>query len=463
MFGMDQANFGQCQNFDDFLEDWCVGAGYGDVSSCSHDSQVGAIKNERWLKSFVDPASTLITLGACAGALLLGPILSSRFGRRLCISAGAGICSLGCLFASYLSLGSVAVFFVGRFVTGFGVGVCTFALPIYNSEISTAAIRGRTGSMFQLNVVIGLFIASVITAFIDDWKMGIMLPGFAGIFVAIAVWFMPESPRYVMAKRGYDAGVVVLKTVRHGDVLPEAEGIWEALEVDKREPKMSMAGLVKDASIRWRTFLACAIMVLQQATGINFFIFYATTILQGLGVDNPLETNCMMNGAHVLGIFVGIYLIDSNSRFGGRRNMLVLAALMMAFPMFIAAMAVTWNWSGVIVVVMTVFYSFSFEVAWGPVPWVYASEIFSNAERDAASGLAVGMEYGANALIVFLTPYLVSWSIKGSLLMFGVINVLIAAFCYMYVTETKGVSVELVPALFAGKVVKKAEGGDVGA
>merc|ERR1711920_1037496 len=204
-------------------------------------------------------------------------------------------------------------------------------------------------------------------------------------------------------------------------------------------------------------------MVLQQFTGINFFIFYATTILQGLGVDNPLATNCMNNGAHVLGIFIGIYLIDSNSRFGGRRNMLVLAALMMAFPMFIAAMAVTWNWSGVIVVVMTVFYSFSFEVAWGPVPWVYASEIFSNAERDAASGLAVGMEYGANALIVFLTPYLVSWSIKGSLIMFGAINMLIAAFCYMYITETKGVPVELVPALFAGKVAKTAEAGDVDA
>merc|ERR1719188_1990489 len=118
-----------------------------------------------------------------------------------------------------------------------------------------------------------------------------------------------------------------------------------------------------------------------------------------------------MNGAHVLGIFLGIYLIDSNSRFGGRRNMLVLAALMMALPMFIAAMAVTWNWSGVIVVVMTILYSFSFEVAWGPVPWVYASEIFSNAERDAANGLAVGMEYGANAVIVFVSPFLVYYKV----------------------------------------------------
>merc|ERR1712187_68215 len=157
------------------------------------------------------------------------------------------------------------------------------------------------------------------------------------------------------------------------------------------------------------------------------------------------------------GIFIGIYLIDSHGRFGGRRNMLVLAALMMACPMFIAAMAVTWNWSGVIVVVMTVFYSFSFEVAWGPVPWVYASEIFSNAERDAASGLAVGMEYGANAVIVFVSPFLVSWSITKSLTMFGIFNVLIATFCFFYATETKGVPVELVPALFGVDRAQKAD------
>lgn len=463
MFGMDQANFGQCQNFDDFLDSWCIGAGYGDASSCSHDSHIGAIKNEQWLKGFVDPASTLITLGAAAGALFLGPVLSSRFGRRFCISAGASICCLGCLFASYLSMRSVAVFFVGRFVTGFGVGVCTFALPIYNSEMSTAGIRGRTGSMFQLNVVIGLFIASLITAFIDDWKIGIMLPGVAGAVVAIAIWFMPESPRYVMAKSGYEAGVSMLRTVRQGNVLPEAEGMWQALEAEKAEPKVHLAGLCKDVSIRWRTFLACAIMVLQQFTGINFFIFYATTILQGLGVRNPLATNCMMNGAHVLGILVGIYLIDSNSKFGGRRNMLILSALMMALPMFIAAMAVTWSWSGVIVVVMVIIYSFSFEVAWGPVPWVYASEIFSQAERDAATGLAVGMEYGANAVIVFITPFLVSWSIKGSLALFGVLNLLIAAFCYQYVTETKGVPVELVPALFTDAGEKTVDVEDVAA
>ena len=45
------------------------------------------------------------------------------------------------------------MFFVGRFITGVGVGISCFALPLYSAEISTASIRGATGSLFQLNVV----------------------------------------------------------------------------------------------------------------------------------------------------------------------------------------------------------------------------------------------------------------------------------------------------------------------
>merc|ERR1712217_853141 len=137
--------------------------------------------------------------------------------------------------------------------------------------------------------------------------------------------------------------------------------------------------------------------------------------------------------------------------------MFILAALAMAVPMLIASIAVAQNLGGGLIVMMVLIYGFGFQVAWGPAPWVYASEIFSNAERDAANGLAVGMEYGANAVIVFISPFLVSWSITKSLTMFGIFNVLIATFCFFYVTETKGIPVELVPALFGIDRAQKAE------
>merc|ERR1712232_318274 len=89
-------------------------------------------------------------------------------------------------------------------------------------------------------------------------------------------------------------------------------------------------------------------------------------------------------------------------------------------------------------------------VAWGPVPWLYAAEIFSNAERDAGMGLAVAVEYGGNVAMVAITPFLIHIGMIPSMLMFAILNLLIAVFCYFYVVETKGVPVELVPALFQG-------------
>merc|ERR1719291_680883 len=126
---------------------------------------------------------------------------------------------LGRMLADFLLVArDVLIFLAGRFFTGFGIGVCCFALPLYNSEMSTPSIRGTTGSLFQLNVALGGMLAATVTFLNNDWRIGMMLPGFAGGVVMLAVWLLPESPRFVMATAGYEAGVSVLSQVRSGDV-----------------------------------------------------------------------------------------------------------------------------------------------------------------------------------------------------------------------------------------------------
>jgi MFS family permease len=195
--------------------------------------------------------------------LMHGPTNTGRMGRRPCIALGSLLCVIGCVLASFASFGSTIVFFLGRFVTGFGVGVACFALPMYNSEVATPGIRGATGSLFQFNVVIGSFIATVITLFVHNWhvgmpasgrnlsacpgnhrrmsftpphphshpRTGIMLPAIPGVIIAFAIWLVPESPRFLMKAKGYDAGIAALRKVRSGDVTAEAKEIDETLQV----------------------------------------------------------------------------------------------------------------------------------------------------------------------------------------------------------------------------------------
>merc|ERR1719210_21165 len=112
MFGLDQNNFGNVQAFKDFQKEWCVGR-YGDEKTCHGDA---AKHNAAWSAGFLMWGATLITFGAAAGALILGPILMNKRGRRPCIGAGGGITFAGCLLATYLAFSSPAIFYIGRFV-----------------------------------------------------------------------------------------------------------------------------------------------------------------------------------------------------------------------------------------------------------------------------------------------------------------------------------------------------------
>lgn len=445
MFGLDQGNFGNVQSFEDFRKEWCVGK-YGDELTCSNDKDMGAAKNVAWQNGFVLLGASLITFGAAAGGLILGPLLSDKAGRRPCVSIGSGICSMGCVMTSYLSFGKVCIFFAGRILTGFGVGVCCFALPLYNSEIATPAIRGTTGSLFQLNVVIGGFIATLVTLTNQDWRFGMLLPGIAGAIVAAAVWLTPESPRYVMEKKGYEAGLAVLRTVRRGDVSVEANDMKAELEAEAAAGQVTYCDIVKNSSLRHRVLIAVWLQVAQQLTGVNAFLGYATTLFADIGIDEPLIFNVIWNAVMILACVLGLSLIDS--KFGGRRSQLLGATALMGPALVVAGLALLYHLPGFLSMLMLCIYGVGFQLAWGTVPWIYPSEIFNMAEKDRAVSLAVFLQYLSNAAIVVMTPLIMTTSVPGTLFTFGGLNILNFFFVLVYIKETKGVPLEHIPALF---------------
>lgn len=57
------------------------------------------------------------------------------------------------------SLGKLAPIFVGRFISGLGVGAASSINPLYVSENAPRAIRGLLTGMYQLFIVTGGMIA----------------------------------------------------------------------------------------------------------------------------------------------------------------------------------------------------------------------------------------------------------------------------------------------------------------
>lgn len=276
-----------------------------------------------------------------------------------------------------------------------------------------------------------------------------MLPGYAGVVITFVAWTLPESPRWLMSKKGYEAGFAALKRVRHGDVTEEAREIYASIQAQSNIQKVPYSGLVfGDANLRTRFLVCVGMQIAQQMTGVNAFLTYANQLFAQLGFTNEtqkLEVNVLFQGVQMISCVAGILLVDS--KWGGRRTLLLWATVMMFVPMIVGGFAIMQSVRS-LSLLSVIIYALGFQLAWGIVPWVYPGELFSLTEKDRAVSVAIGLEYLFNAIIVIITPFLLTWSIANTLFAFAAFNILNFIFVYACVKETKGVSIEKIPALF---------------
>eukprot|EP00122_Pirum_gemmata_P021734 Pgem_evm1s20229 len=447
MFGIDQGNFGNVQGFHDFQTNFCLGK-YGDETSCYGK---GAVENEDWQYNFVLWGAALITFGSAFGALLLGPVIAPNLGRRWCIAVGAFITIVGCVVAAFLSFGITAVFFVGRFITGFGVGVACYALPMYSAELSPANIRGATGSLFQFNVVLGSFISTIITLYMFNWQVGIMLPAFPAFFLCIGIWFCPESPRFLIKKKTIAEAETALRTIRKGDISQEATAIEKSIEEERNLPDVTYTGLFLNKNVWKRVVIASVLQCCQQLTGVNVFLGYANTLFQQIGITDPLTFNVIFNAVMLVGVIIGLFLMDRSWWWCGRKSQLLIGSMFMAPALLVVGVNLLCYGPGNLSMVFVCLYAFGFQIGWGPICWVYTSEIFEMQYKEKAMSIAVFTQYLANAIIIVITPFMTSWNIGAALLIFCGLNFIGFFFVLFFIKETKGVDLEDIPALFENR------------
>lgn len=281
-----------------------------------------------------------------------------------------------------------------------------------------------------------------------------LFPGIFGLIVSVAIWFAPESPRWTMKKKGFEAAVAILRQVRTGDVTGEAREIQDAIEAEANEQKIGLKDACGDANLRKRIMIASYLQTAQQATGVNAFLGYANILFPEIGFKNPFVFNVIWNGVMVVGVIFGISMIDSPK--GGRRTQLLGATVLMGPSLVVAGILLKIfgtdsDTSNICVAILVCLFALGFQSGWGMIPWVYPSEIFSNKEREVAMGFAVGFQYFTNALIFFISPLMMTWSSSGTMFIYGALNITNFVFVSACIKETKGIPLEKVPELF-GKV-----------
>src|SRR5688572_9640099 len=150
--------------------------------------------------------------GAMAGNAIAGA-LSDRFGRRRVLLGTALLFVLSSLLAA--SATSFQCFVVARIVGGLAVGNAILIAPIYIAEIAPANKRGSLVSHNQLMIVIGIsasFFSNYFLLGVGDhnwrWMLGVqMVPA---LLYFTLLWFVPESPRWLLLKGRDESALQVL-------------------------------------------------------------------------------------------------------------------------------------------------------------------------------------------------------------------------------------------------------------
>ncbi|EMS55537.1 Putative polyol transporter 1 [Triticum urartu] len=189
-----------------------------------------------------------IMMGILSVYALIGSFLGARtsdwVGRRVTVVFAAAIFTTGSLLMGFAV--NYAMLMVGRFVTGIGVGYAIMVAPVYTAEVSPASARGFLTSFTEVFINVGILLGYVSNyAFARlplhlSWRVMLGIGAVPSALLALMVFGMPESPRWLVMKgRLADARAVLAKTsdtpeeaVERLDQIKAAAGIPRDLDGD---------------------------------------------------------------------------------------------------------------------------------------------------------------------------------------------------------------------------------------
>lgn len=365
-------------------------------------------------------ANSCALLGCLVGSVSAG-YGAERFGRRKLLIVAAILFAVSSVATGWA--GSFSSFMIWRIAGGVAIGVSSNVAPLYIAEISPAPLRGRLVSINQFTVVIGILMAQVVNwaiarpvpaaisaqALYASWNVqfawrwmftALLAPS---IVFLIASWFLPESPRWLVAHARPEDGARVLSRIG-GCAYARAElaGISASL-VRSTERTASWADLLLPRTRRI-LLIAIGLAVLQQWSGINILFNYAAEIYRsaGYGSDGIFFNIVVTGSINFVFTILSIALVDSL----GRRKLMLAGCAGIAASHLLCAIAYHQHYLGRAVLVLTLCAIACYAMTLAPVTWVLISELFPNDVRSYGVAAAISALWISSFLLTYTFPVL---------------------------------------------------------
>ena len=435
----------------------------GVISGCEQ-----AIQGEYSLSPFGHGFTVSVALiGTVIGAFGVGRP-SDRLGRKISLIILGFmflISAAGCALApDWITL------VVMRGLGGLAIGGASVVVPLYIVEIAPGPVRGRLVAVNQLNIVLGILVSYIsnyaVAMAIDQqtcvwtwcehcarwftgsemafesvkWRLMLGVESFPAILFILLLFTIPESPRWLVRAGRREEALDVLNRI--GDPEPAAtlaniEETLAAVHTGESVPLFQKKYL-------WPIFLAWAVAMFNQLSGINAINYYAPRIFeQFIGPHAALAATVGLGSVNLLFTILAFFFIDRY----GRRALLMFGAVGTTLMHFIAAWQISLGADACAPIAIAAILGFIafFGISQGAVIWVFISEIFPNAVRAKGQALGSFTHWVMCTLISWAFPVVASLSpSSGSYAFgfFGCMTMLQFFFAWKLMPETKGGTIE---------------------
>jgi SP family sugar:H+ symporter-like MFS transporter len=406
-----------------------------------------------------------LLIGCFIGAFFAGR-LADLIGRRNTLMIAAALFLVGALVQG--AAHSHLIFLLARICGGMAVGAASVLSPAYISEVAPAEIRGRLTTVQQIMIITGLTAAFVVNYFlaqgagvstatywggIEAWRWMFLMQAIPAAIFLVALFMIPESPRYLVSKRRTDKAESVLTSLFGAQVARAKLDEIRATFSEDHRPRLSDIrgnGLFGIRPIVWAGIMLAAF---QQFVGINVIFYYGATLWQlaGFTESQSLAINIVSGLVSIAACFGTIAVIDKV----GRKPLLLIGSAGMAVTLFAMVYAfshgsldpagnlVLSKDLGLIAVVAANLYVIFFNFSWGPVMWVMLGEMFPNQIRGSALAVSGFVQWFANFLISFSFPVMAAkLGLTISYTFYGVCAVISFFLVKSLIHETRGKELE---------------------
>jgi MFS transporter, SP family, xylose:H+ symportor len=392
-------------------------------------------------------------LGFTVASALIGTIIGSMaiekpadtWGRKktlILLAVLYFVSSIGCAVApSWLTL------LVFRLIGGLAIGGASVVTPMYIAEISPIHLRGRLVALNQLNIVLGILVSFLSNYLIsrlhvgpDSWRWMLgMVAVPATLFFAL-LFTIVERPRWlVKAGLPIEAEFILRQLGTHAPAQVVTD-IRTSLAGDGTQERLFQRRYLRPI------FLAWAIAMFNQLSGINALMYYAPRIFESTGSTEgaALLQTVALGSTNLVFTIIGMSLID----WVGRRQLIIWGS----YGYLASLLTIAWAFGhygknfdsvgGVVAVVSLLIFQASHAMSQGAVIWVFISEIFPNAVRAKGQALGSATHWCMAALISWTFPSIAAWSSGSAFAFFAVMMGLQLMFAWKIMPETRSVSLE---------------------